>query len=46
MTEDEMVVWRHLLNGHEFAWTPEVGNGQRGLPFCGSWGRKQSVMTE
>ena len=22
MTEDEMVGWRHWLNGHEFGWTP------------------------
>ena len=23
-----------------------VGDGQRGLVFCGSWGRKESDMTE
>ena len=28
MTEDEMVGWHHRLNGHEFGWTPGVGNGQ------------------
>ena len=27
MTEDEMVGWHHRLNGHEFEWTPGVGNG-------------------
>ena len=27
MTEDEVVGWRHRLNGHEF----EVGDGQGGL---------------
>ena len=26
MTEDEMVGWHHQLNGHEFRWTPGVGN--------------------
>ena len=37
-TEDEMVGWHHWLNGHEFGWTPEVGDGQGGLGCCGSWG--------
>ena len=27
-TEDEMVGWHHWLNGHEFEWTPGVGDGQ------------------
>ena len=27
MTEDEMVGWYHQLNGHEFEWTPGVGDG-------------------
>ena len=30
-TEDEMAGWHHGLNGHEFEWTPEVGDGQGGL---------------
>ena len=30
-TENEMVGWRHRLNGHEFEWTPGVGDGQGGL---------------
>ena len=30
MTEDEMVGWHHRLNGHEFALTPGVGDGQGG----------------
>jgi len=25
--EDEMVGWRDWLNGHEFGWTPGVGDG-------------------
>ena len=45
-TEDEMAGWHHWLNGHEFWWTPGVGDGQGGLPCCGSWGRKESDMTE
>ena len=36
MTEDEMVGWYHWLNGHEFGWTPEVGDGQGGLACCSS----------
>ena len=46
MTEDEMVGWYHRLNGHGFGWTPGVGDGQGGLACCGSWGRKESDMTE
>ena len=42
MTEDE----HHQLNGHEFGWTSGVGDGQRGLACCHSWGRKESDMTE
>ena len=46
MTEDEMGGWHHRLNGHEFESTPGVGDGQGGLACCGSWGRKESDMTE
>ena len=45
MTEDEMVRWHHRLNGHEFGWTPRVGDGQGGWASCGSWDHKQSDMT-
>ena len=45
-TEDEMVGWRHWLNGHGFGWTLGVGNGQGGLACCSSWGRKESDTTE
>ena len=45
-TEDEIVGWHHWLNGHEFGWTPGVDDGQGGLACCGSWGRKESDMTE
>ena len=45
-TEDEMVGWHHWLDGHEFRWTPGVGDGQGGLAFCGSWGHKDSDTTE
>ena len=46
MTEDEMVGWHYGLSGHGFGWTPGVGDGQGGLMYCGSWGCKESDMTE
>ena len=46
MTEDEMAGWNHRLDGHEFEWIPGVGDGQRGLVWCHSWGRKEPEMTE
>ena len=36
-TEDEMAGWHHRLNGHEFEWTPGVGDGQGGLECCSLW---------
>ena len=35
-----------ITNGHGFGWTPGVGDGQGGLACCGSWGHKESDMTE
>ena len=46
MTEDGMAGWHHRLNGHEFGWTPGVGDGQGGPACCGSWGHKESDTTE
>ena len=46
MTEDEMVGCHHQLDGHGFGWTPVVGDGQRGLACCSSWGHKESDMSE
>ena len=46
MTGDEMVGWNHRLNGHVFASTPGVGDGQGGLPCCSSRGRKESDMSD
>ena len=46
MTEDEMAGWHHRFDGHEFGWTPGVGDGQGGLACCSSRGRKESDMTE
>ena len=46
MTQDEMVGWSHQLNGHEFEWTPGVGDGQGTLVCCGPWGHRESDTTE
>ena len=40
-TEDEMAGWHHQLDGHEFEWTPGVGDGQGSLVCCDSWGLKE-----
>ena len=45
-TEDEMARWHHQLDGHEFGWTPGVGDRQGGLACCDSWGLKESDTTE
>ena len=46
MTENEMAVWHHRLDGHEFGKTPGVDDGQGGLACYNSWGRKESDTTE
>ena len=46
MTGDEIVEWHHQLNGHEFAQTLRVGDGQRSLACCNLWGCKESDTTE
>ena len=45
-TEDEIAGWHHCLDGHEFGWTPGVGDGQGILVCCNSWGRKELDTTE
>ena len=46
MTEDEMAGRHHWLDGHEFEWTPGVGDRQGGLACCISWGCKELDTTE
>ena len=46
MTEDEVVVWHHRLNGHEPEQAPGVGDGQGTLECCSSWGCKELDKTE
>ena len=45
-TEDEMAGWHHRLDGQESGWTLGVGDGQGGLAYCDTWGRKESDTTE
>ena len=44
--EDEMVIWHHQLDGHEFEQALGVGDRQRSLMCCSPWGHKESDMTE
>ena len=44
--QDETVGWHHQLDGHEFEQALGDGDGQGSLVCCGSWGRKESDMTE
>ena len=45
MTEDEMVVWHHQLNKHEFEQILGGSEGQGSLRCGSSWGRKKSDPT-
>ena len=45
-TEDEMVGWHHRLDGHEFEWSPGVGDGWGGLVCCNTWGCKELDTTK
>ena len=46
MTEDEMVGWRHRLDGHRFGWTLGAGDEEGGLTCYDSWGHKELDTTE
>ena len=46
LTEDEVVVWHHWLNGHEFEQTLGDSEGQGSLVCCSPWGHKELDMTE
>ena len=39
-TEVKMVGWHHWFDGHEYEYTPGVGDAQGSLGCCGSWGRR------
>ena len=44
-TEDEMVGWHHRLTGHEFEYSPGIGDG-KGTLACSPWGLKESDTIE
>ena len=46
MTEDEMVVWHHQLNGHKLEQTLRDSEGQGSLVCFCPWGCKESDMNE
>ena len=46
MTKDEMVVWHHQLNEHDFEQALGVGDGQGSLACYSLWGRKESDISE
>ena len=46
VTEDEMVGWHHLLNGHESKQTLRDSEGQGSLAYFSPWGRKECDMAE
>ena len=46
MTEDEMVGWRHRLNGCEFEQALGNSEGQGGLACCSPWGHRESDTTQ
>ena len=45
MTQDEIVVWHHQLNGHEYEQTLGDSERQGSLVCCSPRGRKESDMT-
>ena len=45
-TEDEMAVWHHRFNGHEFEHDLAVGYRQGILACCSPLGRKELDMIE
>ena len=45
VTENEMVGWHHLLNGHMFEQTQGDSDGQGSLACCISWGHRESETT-
>jgi len=46
MTENEMVGWYYQLDGHEFAQTFRVDDGQGRLACCSPWDHKELDTTE
>ena len=45
-TEDEMAGWHHRLDGHEFGWTPGVGDGQGGLACLHGVAKSWTILSD
>ena len=45
MTEDEIIGWHHLLNGHDLEQTAGDSEGQGSLGCCSPWGHKELDTT-
>ena len=45
MTEEEMVVWHHQLDGHKSEKTPGFEDRQGSLACCNPWGHKELDLT-
>jgi len=45
MAENEMFGWHHQRDGHEFEYTPGLGDGQGNLVCYSTLGRKESDMS-
>ena len=46
MTEDEMVGWHHLLNGHELKQTPGNSDGQEAGPAVHAVAKSQTLLSD
>ena len=46
MTEAEMVGWHHRHDGHEFEYSPGIGDGQGSLVCCSLWCCKELDTAE
>ena len=46
MADDEMIIYHHKLNGHEFEQTLGDSEGQGNLACCSPWGLKELDTTQ
>ena len=46
MIGEEMVLWHHQLDGHEFEYASGAGDGHGSLVCCRFWGHKEPDRTE
>ena len=46
MTEHEMVMWHHRLDGHEFEQALGIGDGQGSLACCIPWDHSLTQLSD